>query len=188
MKFRAAWVVQAPVGFLVMPARWTRRRVEFDEEQHVVAAQHDGVDGEEVARDDPGSLGTQERRPRLRCSAGCGIDPRCLEDRPDRRRRDGDAEAGEFAVDAAVAPGRVLPSETDDRPTDLERGRMAGRAGAGRSSGWRRVVDANARIVSGLTSKIGQRSRPSARASAVRTARSSGSKRGRAIWRCSTAS
>ena len=25
MKFRAAWVVQAPVGFVVMPARCTRR-------------------------------------------------------------------------------------------------------------------------------------------------------------------
>ena len=50
--------------------------VEFDEEQHVVAAQHDGVDGEEVARDDPGGLGTQERRPRLRRSARCGVDAR----------------------------------------------------------------------------------------------------------------
>ena len=30
--------------------------VELDEEQDVVAAQHDRVDGEEVARDDPGGL------------------------------------------------------------------------------------------------------------------------------------
>jgi hypothetical protein len=40
--------------------------VELDEEQHVVATQHDGVDGEEVAGDDPGRLGTQECRPRFR--------------------------------------------------------------------------------------------------------------------------
>jgi hypothetical protein len=30
--------------------------VEFDEEHDVVAAQHDRVDREEIARDDPGSL------------------------------------------------------------------------------------------------------------------------------------
>src|SRR5439155_26155035 len=32
--------------------------VEFDEEQHVVATQHDGVDGKEVTRQDPGRLST----------------------------------------------------------------------------------------------------------------------------------
>jgi hypothetical protein len=37
--------------------------VEFDEEQDVVATQPDGVDGEEVTRDDPGRLSTQERAP-----------------------------------------------------------------------------------------------------------------------------
>jgi len=37
--------------------------VEFDEEQHVVAAQRDGVDGEEVAGEDPGCLVAKERRP-----------------------------------------------------------------------------------------------------------------------------
>ncbi|MDP9333744.1 MAG: hypothetical protein M3Q30_10605 [Actinomycetota bacterium] len=37
--------------------------VEFDEEQHVVAAQHDGIDTEEVARHNPGRLSAKKRRP-----------------------------------------------------------------------------------------------------------------------------
>jgi hypothetical protein len=37
--------------------------VELDEEQHVVPPQHDGVDGEEVAGNDPGRLSAEERRP-----------------------------------------------------------------------------------------------------------------------------
>jgi len=57
-------------------------RVEFDEEQHVVAAQHDGVDTEEVARHDPRGLRMQECRPRLRRSAWCRIDARSLEGGP----------------------------------------------------------------------------------------------------------
>ena len=35
------------------------------------------------------------------------------------------AEAGEFAVDAAVAPGRVLVGEAQDESADLVRGRWA---------------------------------------------------------------
>jgi hypothetical protein len=37
VKLRAAWVVQGPVGFLVIPARCEAAAVKFDEEQHVVA-------------------------------------------------------------------------------------------------------------------------------------------------------
>ena len=42
-----------------------------------------------------------------------------LEDLPHRRRRDGVAEADEFAVDTPVAPGRVLGIETEDQSTKL---------------------------------------------------------------------
>jgi hypothetical protein len=37
--------------------------VQFDEEQHVQPPQPDRVDGEAVARDDPGGLLAQERPP-----------------------------------------------------------------------------------------------------------------------------
>jgi hypothetical protein len=63
VKFRAAWVVQAPVGFVGNASEMDAACPEFDKKQHVVAAKHDGVDGEEVAGDDPGRLSTQERRP-----------------------------------------------------------------------------------------------------------------------------
>jgi hypothetical protein len=53
---------------------------------------------------------------------GCGIDPSGLEDRPHRRCRDGDAEPGEFTVNASVSPGRVLPRETDDQFAGLDDG------------------------------------------------------------------
>src|SRR5205823_15116249 len=55
-----------------------------------------------------------------------------LEDRPHGRRGDGDAEPGEFAVDTAVAPSRVLRSETDDRCACFGDGRWpAGPLGIG---------------------------------------------------------
>ena len=75
---------------------------------------------------------------------GCGVDACRLEDRPDGGRGDGDAEPGQFSVDAAIAPRRVLASEADDRARVSRRRWTAGRAGAGRSSGSRRGADANA--------------------------------------------
>src|SRR5207244_668944 len=51
-----------------------------------------------------------------------GVDAGGFEDRPHGRRGDGDAEPGEFSVDAAISPRRVLRSETEDRPTGLDRG------------------------------------------------------------------
>jgi hypothetical protein len=45
-----------------------------------------------------------------------------LEDRPDGRCGDSDAEPGEFAVDAPVSPRRVLSRETDDRAAGFDCG------------------------------------------------------------------
>jgi hypothetical protein len=59
--------------------------VEFDEEQHRVTTQQDGVASEEVARHDPRRLRAQERRPRLRVPTRGGVDTCGLEDRPHRR-------------------------------------------------------------------------------------------------------
>jgi hypothetical protein len=56
-----------------------------------------------------------------------GIDPAFLEGRPDGRGGDGDAESREFAVDASVAPRRVLAREAQDQ--------LARRLGGGWSSG-----------------------------------------------------
>jgi hypothetical protein len=49
--------------------------VEFDEEQHVQPLKPDGIDGEAVARDDPGGLLTQERPPGAVGSPWCRVEP-----------------------------------------------------------------------------------------------------------------
>ena len=52
-------------------------------------------------------------------AVGCGVDAGVLEDLPDRGCADVVAETDEFAVDAAVAPGRVLGRHVDDEAPDL---------------------------------------------------------------------
>ncbi len=53
----------APIGVGGDPGEMNPPGVEFDEEQHVQPLEPDGIDGEEVAREDPGGLLTQERPP-----------------------------------------------------------------------------------------------------------------------------
>ena len=77
---------------------------DVDEEQQVEPAQRDGFDGGEVAGD--GGLGPQ--RPGDFRACGCGVDSGVVEDLPDRGCSEAVAEPGEFAVDAAVSPGRIL--------------------------------------------------------------------------------
>jgi hypothetical protein len=76
----------------------------LDEEQDLHSPQQDRVDGEEVARDDPGGLLAQERPP-----AGCDTSGRRVkvvgaQNPADRAGRHATAKANEFAVDALVAP------------------------------------------------------------------------------------
>jgi len=49
--------------------------VQFDEEQQIQPLQQDRVDGEEVARNDPGGLLAQERLPRRGRSARGWVQP-----------------------------------------------------------------------------------------------------------------
>jgi len=62
------------------------------------------VSGEEVQRQDPLRLGSQELRPARAVPAGRRVDSGVLEDLPHRRRRHGDAEPGKLAVDPPVPP------------------------------------------------------------------------------------
>jgi hypothetical protein len=66
--------------------------VQLDEEQHVQPPQPDGIDGEEVAGQDPGGLSAQERPPGRRCTPWSGIKPVAAQGRPDRRGRDLDTQ------------------------------------------------------------------------------------------------
>src|SRR6266498_3741669 len=75
---------------------------QLDEEQHVEPLQEERVDGEEVALEDARRLLAQEIRPARLKALRCRLDPRLPENRPDRARRDLDAEADQFALDPPV--------------------------------------------------------------------------------------
>jgi hypothetical protein len=81
----------------------------LDHDQDVEAAQEDGVDVGEVDREDRVSLCGQELAPGWAGASRSRIKAGLLEDRPDGGRRDRVAESDKFALDASVAPGRVLP-------------------------------------------------------------------------------
>jgi len=104
-------------------------RGDVDEKQDVVAAERGGVDGEEVAGH--GGLGVEELRPGDLGSLRRRIDATGFEDSPDGGGGDMVAEAGQFAVDASVAPGRVLGGEAENESADLDRRRWASRSSRG---------------------------------------------------------
>jgi hypothetical protein len=79
--------------------------------KNTYSRQPDGVDGEEVTLDDPGRLLAQELAPSEARSAREWLDAVTAQDVPDRARRKRVAECAEFAVDAFVAPVRVLGGE-----------------------------------------------------------------------------
>jgi hypothetical protein len=69
-------------------------------------------------RDDGLGLGAQKRGPGLAASLGCRFDAGVFEDLPDGGDCDPDAEDEQFAVDAPVSPGAVLPGEAQDQQPD----------------------------------------------------------------------
>lgn len=82
---------------------------DFDHEQHVVAPQQHGVDGEEVGGDDAPSLGAEELGPRGSVSLRRGPESVAEEDVGDTALGDRDAELLEFADDAQVTPALGCP-------------------------------------------------------------------------------
>ena len=92
LRLRACWVTQRPSGFAVIAGEVHAAGLQLDEEQHVVAAQQGGLDGEEVARDDARRLRAQEltparpRAPWRRSEAGACEQP-ANRARRDRQRR-----------------------------------------------------------------------------------------------------
>jgi hypothetical protein len=107
MRFRACWVVQPAVGCAVAPRMRTRRvvcsmtaRTNSLAPVRVRVSKKSGKDGV--------CLAAQERGPGLLVATRCWVDAVGSEDFPDGGGSDLDGEAGEFAVDAAVAPAWVL--------------------------------------------------------------------------------
>ena len=106
---------------------------------------------EEVAGQQDLRLGAEELGPGARCALRCGIDARVSEDLSHGRGGNLQAEDKEFAVDAAVAPARVLLRQAQNQDPD-----GAGRPGRfGRDIlAWRRRSRSRCqgRIVSGRAS------------------------------------
>jgi len=92
---------------------------EFDEEEHVEPPEPERVEGEEVGGHDMGCLRSQECPPCGPCSPGGRSYSMVLQDPGDRARRQTDTELDQLALDAAVAPPRILLRQTDNEPRGL---------------------------------------------------------------------
>jgi hypothetical protein len=87
----------------------------LDHEEHVVAAEEDGVDGEEVGGHDALGLGAQELGPGWSGPPWRWWKPMTSQDVGDAALGDGDAELLQLPDDAQVAPAGVLPRQMDDQ-------------------------------------------------------------------------
>ena len=92
---------------------------ELDEHEDVERPEPRGLDGEEVAGDDPVGLRPEELSPG-RAAAPRGR-PRSFrsEQGPYRRRAHAVPELAQLALDPDAAPARVLPGEAQDERADL---------------------------------------------------------------------
>src|ERR1017187_4985165 len=77
-----------------------------------------GVHVQEIDGDDPGGLSCQELTPARARPARRRIDARSPQDLPYGGRRDCHAELGQFAVDPAVSPQRILLRPANDQAGD----------------------------------------------------------------------
>jgi hypothetical protein len=98
----------------------------LDHHQYVEAAQEDSVDVGEVDGEDRLGLRAEELAPGRSGPLRSGVNARGLEDLPHRRGGHPVAEADQLALDASIAPTRVLPGHPQhQRPNVLRNGRTA---------------------------------------------------------------
>jgi hypothetical protein len=101
----------------------------LDDEEEVPPAQGDGVEMKQVAGEDGVRLCPEGLGPRWSGSACRRVNAGGAEDLPDGGGADLVAEAGEFAVDASVAPGGVLGGQADEQGAQAGGGWLADRVG-----------------------------------------------------------
>lgn len=164
----------------------------LDDGEDVQLRARQGADFEQVAGQQGLGLVAQEVGLGGVLPFRCGRDAVFLEDLPGGGRGDLDAQCREFAVDFAVAPGRVFAGEAQDQGTDrADRGGRPRRLGT-RVAAWRRLSRSRCqrRIVSGRTSSRRWRSLSLGRwwSRLARTARSVSVKFGFRTWRWRTSS
>lgn len=90
--------------------------------QHMETSQRDGVDAEEVGRHQGMGLAGDELAPRGPGPVRCGLTSGVSQDLPHRGRGDAVPETAHLAMDASVAPCRVLSVEAQHEPTELRWG------------------------------------------------------------------
>ncbi|MEZ0093990.1 hypothetical protein ABH925_005182 [Streptacidiphilus sp. EB129] len=124
----------------------------FDDDEDVLAlsGQGDGLD--EVAGEQCVGLGAQEVGPGGCPSFRGWVDAFGFGDFPDGGGGGPDAEDGEFAVDASVAPRRVLADQAQDQDADGVRGAWPAGAFGSRGVRLRRL----GRVLEGLQTRVGE--------------------------------
>src|SRR5450759_2572501 len=100
---------------------------ELDEREDIERPEPGGLDGEEVARDDPARLGPEELGPARAGPSWGGTESGGPEQVPDRRRSDADPELAQLTLDPHAAPAGVLPGEAE--VSVRTSGSMGGRPG-----------------------------------------------------------
>ncbi len=93
--------------------------VDLDEEQHMETAQRDGIDAEEVGRDQGVGLAGDELAPRRSGAIGGGLTSGVAEDLPDSGSGDAVPETAHLSMDTSIAPVRVLGVEAQDEAAEL---------------------------------------------------------------------
>src|SRR5712692_8713842 len=94
---------------------------DLQEDEHVESPKQHRVDGEEVAGQDCSGVSGEKLRPRRTIAARCRRNAMTAQDAADGGRRDLVAELEELALDAAIAPTRVLPAQTQNQVAQLIR-------------------------------------------------------------------
>ncbi|WSG44009.1 hypothetical protein OHA72_10900 [Dactylosporangium sp. NBC_01737] len=94
-------------------------RADLHDKQHVQPPQCDGVDVEEVGRQQPGRLGPQERPPTGVDLTRGRPDPGTGEDAANGAGADPVTEPDELNLDPSMPPSRVLPGQPQDQVTDV---------------------------------------------------------------------
>jgi hypothetical protein len=100
----------------------------------VESAQRDGVQGEEVGGRQSSGVSVEESSPAGVCSVWCWAEAGSRQDSADRRGAQAMSQPGEFSLDAAVAPGRILLCQAQHQVPNLVTDRWAGLAGWDRST------------------------------------------------------
>ena len=119
VRLRACWVTQAPVGFVGAAGEVDAAAVELDEEEDVVAAEAERLDGEEVAGEDARCLLADELAPARSDPPRRRLESRGEQDPPDAAGRDAVTELEQFSSDPLIAPAWVLACQPKNKLPDV---------------------------------------------------------------------